>query len=75
MKQDQDEGAWALVGRYSGLAFILPVSTLTGFVIGWLLDKLFHTHFLYAVFVVLGIVGGFVELLRRLKTDTQADGS
>ena len=75
MKQDQDEGAWALVGRYGGMGFILPVSTLTGFVIGWLLDKLFHTHFLYIVFVVLGIVGGFVELLRRLKADTQADGS
>ena len=75
MKQDQDEGAWALVGRYSGLGFILPVSAVTGFAIGWLLDKWFHTHFLYIVFLVLGIVGGFVELLRKLKADTQADGS
>jgi F0F1-type ATP synthase assembly protein I len=74
MKRDDDDNAWALIGRYSGMGFILPVSAVTGFVIGWLLDKLFHTHFLYIVFLVLGIVGGFVELLRKLQADTRADG-
>jgi F0F1-type ATP synthase assembly protein I len=75
MKPDQDEGAWALVGRYSGMGFILPACGLVGVVIGWLLDKLFHTHFLYIVFLLLGLVGGFVELLRKLEADTRADGS
>jgi len=74
MKQDGDEGAWGLVGRYSGLGLILPLSTVAGFIVGWLLDKLFHTHFIYIVFLVLGTVAGFVELLRKIAAEARNDG-
>jgi F0F1-type ATP synthase assembly protein I len=74
MKSDQDETVWAQIGRFSSLGFILPLSTLAGYVIGWLLDRVFHTHFLYIVFLMLGIVAGFVELLRKLDTETRRDG-
>jgi F0F1-type ATP synthase assembly protein I len=70
-----DEGAWALAGRYSGMALMVPLSTLAGYIIGRLLDKLFHTHFLAIVFLILGTVAGFVEILRKLQADTKADGS
>jgi hypothetical protein len=40
---------WALVGRYSGLAFLLPASTFAGYALGWALDRLFETNFLYLV--------------------------
>ena len=30
-------------GKYSGLAFLLPVSILVGYVIGYFLDKAFGT--------------------------------
>ncbi len=63
------------MGRYTGLAFILPISTLVGYFIGYLLDKLFHTGFLAIVFLVLGIVSGFITLFRDLTAETKRDES
>ena len=65
----------AMVGEYTGLAFLLPASTFVGYAIGYLLDKAFHTNFLYIVFLIFGIVGGFVQLIRQIQRDTSNDGS
>jgi F0F1-type ATP synthase assembly protein I len=62
-------------GEYTSLAFLLPVSTFVGYVIGYLLDKAFGTHFLYLVFLVLGTISGFVQLIRQVLRDTRDDGS
>lgn len=62
-------------GEYMSLAFLLPASTFVGYAIGYLLDKAFGTHFLYLVFLLLGIASGFVELIRRLLQNTKEDGS
>ena len=65
-----------MVGEYTSLAFMLPAATLIGYAIGYLLDKAFHTHFLYIVFLILGIAAGFVQLVRQLMRDTRNnDGS
>ena len=56
------------------LAFLLPVSTFVGYLIGYLLDKVFHTHFLYIPFLLLGIAAGFVKLIQQLQRDTRDDG-
>ena len=61
----------ALVGEYTSLAFLLPAATFVGYAIGYLLDKAFHTHFLYIPFLLLGIAGGFVQLIRQLMRDTR----
>ena len=63
------------VGEYSSLAFMLPASTLIGYGIGYLLDRAFHTHFLYIPFLILGIAAGFVQLIRQLMRDTRGYGS
>jgi F0F1-type ATP synthase assembly protein I len=63
------------VGRYSELAFILPVSAAVGWVIGALLDKLFHTHFLYVIFIVVGVAAGMIDVYRTLEADSRRDGS
>ncbi len=63
------------VGEYTSLAFLLPTATFVGYAIGYFLDKAFGTHFLYLVFLLLGIAAGFVQLLRRLLRDTKEDGS
>jgi F0F1-type ATP synthase assembly protein I len=70
----RDENVWVQASRYMGLAFILPVSTVVGCAIGWGLDKLFHTHFLYLVFLGLGLVAGFIELFRQYAVETRRDG-
>lgn len=62
-------------GEYMSLAFLLPASTFVGYAIGYLLDKAFGTHFLYLVFLLLGIAAGFVELIRRLLQNAKEDGS
>jgi F0F1-type ATP synthase assembly protein I len=63
------------VGKYTSLAMALPAATFVGYAMGYLLDKAFGTHFLYIVFLVLGIVSGFVQLIRQLQKDTAGDGS
>jgi F0F1-type ATP synthase assembly protein I len=63
------------VGEYTSLAFMLPAATLVGYGIGYLLDRAFHTHFLYIPFLILGIAAGFVQLVRQLMRDTHNNGS
>ena len=63
-----------MVGEYTSLAVMLPAATLVGYVIGYLLDRAFHTHFLYIPFLLLGIAAGFVQLVRQLMRDTRNDG-
>ena len=55
------------VGKYLELAMLLPIATLVGGGVGWGLDKLFGTHFLYIVFGVLGSVAGMIQLIRGLS--------
>ena len=64
-----------MVGEYTSLGILLPASTFIGYLIGYLLDKAFHTHFLYIPFLILGIAAGFVQLVRLLLRDTQDDGN
>ena len=64
-----------MVGEYTALAFMLPAATLVGYAIGYLLDRAFHTHFLYLVFLIFGIAAGFVQLVRQVTRDTRDDGS
>lgn len=63
------------VGQYTALAVMLPMATFVGYAIGYLLDKVFGTHFLYIPFLILGIVAGFVQLIRQLQRDTRDDGN
>ena len=55
---------WVQVGRYSQIAFIFPAATVAGWLLGLGLDHWLHTHWLYLVGLILGIVAGFVELIR-----------
>ena len=58
------------VGKYLNLALLLPISTLVGFLMGYGLDKLFHTTWIRFVFLVLGAIAGFVEAYRVLTEDS-----
>ena len=58
------------VGRYLGIAVLLPLCTIIGYVVGYLLDRAFGTRFLKIVFLLLGTAGGFLELIRELTQDS-----
>jgi F0F1-type ATP synthase assembly protein I len=66
---DRDPGGLQLLGKYLGLAFLLPCCALVGYIIGYYLDKAFGTGFLKLVFLLFGIAAGFVEVFRELKPD------
>ena len=52
------------MARYSQLAFVFPAATVAGWLIGVGLDRWLHTTWLYIAGLVVGIVAGFVELIR-----------
>ncbi len=68
---DKKNDVWLMVGRYTTLGMLLPVSTFVGYAIGYLLDKAFGTSFLRIVFLFVGIASGFVQLIRELLKDTR----
>jgi len=45
----------------------LPASTFVGYAAGYGLDKLFGTHFLSIIFLVLGSAGGIIQVIRALS--------
>ena len=59
--------------EYMSLAMVLPVSTFVGYLIGSWLDRKFGTHWMSIVFLLLGIVGGFVQLIRQIMQDSRED--
>ena len=62
---------WVQLANYSQLAFIFPAATIAGWLIGAALDRWLHTSWLYLVGLILGIVAGFVELIRTAMSDTK----
>jgi F0F1-type ATP synthase assembly protein I len=52
---------WA---NYAQLAVVFPAATVIGWLIGVALDRWLHMTWLYIVGLILGIVAGFVELVR-----------
>jgi F0F1-type ATP synthase assembly protein I len=62
----KDDGGWATFGRYFSLAVALPASSIAGYGLGYWLDRAFGTHYLAIVFLILGTVGGFIQLIRGL---------
>ena len=57
------------IGKYLGLALMLPISTAVGYGLGYGLDVLFHLTWLRWVFLVCGSIAGFLDLLRELDKD------
>lgn len=60
-----------MAGEYMSLALLLPMATLVGYALGYLLDKAFHTHWIYMPGLIFGIAAGFTQLIRQLMRDTR----
>lgn len=65
-KPNSDKKLWLQLARYSQLGLVLPAATFVGWLIGVALDKWLHTTWLYLAGLLLGIVAGFVELIRTV---------
>jgi F0F1-type ATP synthase assembly protein I len=64
--KEKGDGFTASALRYTAIATMLPASTFAGYLIGHWLDAWLGTHYLEMVFLMIGIVGGFVQLIREL---------
>jgi F0F1-type ATP synthase assembly protein I len=69
--RDQKRSLIVQLANYSQLAFVFPAATVVGWLIGAGLDHWLHTTWLYLVGLILGIIAGFVELI-RLVTSTES---
>jgi F0F1-type ATP synthase assembly protein I len=56
------------LANYSQLAFIFPAATVVGWLAGEALDRWLHTTWLYLVGLIVGIIAGFVELIRLVTS-------
>ncbi len=65
-----DMPVMAQVAHYLGLATILPSCVFVGWLMGYGLDRWLGTSFFKIVFLVLGTVSGFIQLIRDLMRDT-----
>lgn len=72
-KQSPNKNVWVQIGRYSQLAVIFPAATVVGLLIGAGLDRWLHTTWLYMVGLILGIVAGFVELIKLASSAGSSD--
>jgi F0F1-type ATP synthase assembly protein I len=70
-QQDQDKkNMWVQIANYAQLAIVFPAATVVGWLIGTALDHWLHTTWLYLVGLILGIVAGFVELIRTASKNS-----
>jgi F0F1-type ATP synthase assembly protein I len=66
----KEKPVMAQVAHYLGLATILPACVFVGWLMGYGLDRWLGTSFFQVVFLILGVVSGFVQLIRDLMRDT-----
>jgi F0F1-type ATP synthase assembly protein I len=67
-----NRNSWIQIAKYSQLAFVFPAATVAGWLVGAAMDRWLHTTWLYLAGLILGIVAGFVELIRAaLSTDSK----
>ncbi len=67
----EKRNTWVQLARYSQLALVLPACTFVGWLIGVALDKWLHTTWLYLLGLILGIIAGFVELIRTVASNSE----
>ena len=65
---EQKKSAIVQLANYSQLAFIFPAATVVGWLVGAALDHWLHTSWLYLAGLILGIIAGFVELIRLVTS-------
>lgn len=65
MKKQSDGDPSEGVGKYLGLALMMPIATGVGYALGYGFDALFHTTWLRWLFLAFGAIAGFIDLVRE----------
>jgi F0F1-type ATP synthase assembly protein I len=62
--EKRERKAWGQVAKYGELGFLLPACTFVGWAIGAGLDRWLGTKWITLTGVLVGIVAGFVQMIR-----------
>jgi F0F1-type ATP synthase assembly protein I len=60
----KDKNLLVQAARYSEMGFIIPAGAFVGLLLGKLVDYWLGTHWIYIAGVVVGIIAGFVQMIR-----------
>jgi F0F1-type ATP synthase assembly protein I len=68
--KEDDKNVWAVVGRYTSLAVMLPAAAFVGYAIGYVIDRHFHTGKVFQlIFLLLGVAAGMIEFIRVVSRE------
>ncbi|MDP9268532.1 MAG: AtpZ/AtpI family protein [Acidobacteriota bacterium] len=62
--EKRERRSWQQVAKYGELGFLLPAATFVGWAIGAGLDRWLGTKWITLTGVIVGIVAGFVQMIR-----------
>ena len=65
---------WATAAKYSGMAFVVPAAVVVGYFLGAKADEWAGTRYWYIVGVIVGAIGGLIQIVRGLTGDS-GDGA
>ncbi len=67
-QRESKQSLWVQMARYSERAFIFPACTVAGWLVGVGLDRWLHTTWIYLAGLIVGIIAGFVQLIRTVTS-------
>ena len=71
---DSRKNGLVKAARYSEIGFIIPAAIFLGYILGRLLDRWLHTHWIFLAGVIFGAISGFVQMV-RIATAVAKDSS
>jgi ATP synthase protein I len=61
--------------QYTHIGLAIPAATIAGLLLGTLLDRLFHTNWIYLVGLILGVIAGFYDIIRAVQQMNKANAT
>jgi hypothetical protein len=65
------DNRWYLLGKYVGMAFLLPSSAAAGYIIGRFFEHFVHWDGCVPVGIIFGVLAGIVKLFQELMKDSR----
>ena len=73
--KDDNRRSFQQLSSLLSAGLVFPVSTAIGYGFGYFLDRLFGTRYLTIVFLLFGIVAGFVSFFRAVSAAERSETS
>jgi F0F1-type ATP synthase assembly protein I len=61
--------------QYAHIGLAIPAATIAGLLLGTLLDRFFHTNWIFLVGLILGVIAGFYDIIRAVQQMNKANAA